>query len=57
MKELKYENKYAAFKSKTSIKKKETPSHRIAVLGENVLTRYYSTGRLLWKKFLLRMQW
>ena len=58
LKDLKYDSiKYVVSKSKTTIRKKENSSCRVALLGDNVLTRYYSTGRLLWKKFLLRMQW
>jgi hypothetical protein len=56
LKEFKYNSlKYVA--KSVGVKKSEKNIPRNVMLGDNVITRYYSTGRLLWKKFLLRMQW
>lgn len=41
---------------KVSSSKIEKQPHNNIVLREKVVTRFYSVGRVLWKRFLLRMQ-
>lgn len=41
---------------KVASSKIEKQPHNNIVLREKVVTRFYSVGRLVWKRFLLRMQ-
>ena len=56
LRELEYphwrENKW-----KVQVKKKEGEAHNKVVFYRREMARYYSLGRVLWRRFLMRLKW